>query len=387
MEAYNNFAEFLSNGLRLPVTISEDGSERLLNTVSTLLSCSAEQIPRVRQSGQVQYLRNAYYECFIYAWLLHGRELWVGPFLTSAVTENMVSELIRAHKLSIRNKSKLFEHYASLPLLSDDQYFYAGQILHNILRNEAEFYDLPKVEIKKADPVVSARREAEQRLTFFEHSPYFMELEMTRLVTMGDLDNALKTMNKINTFSRARLANEPLRSIKNSLICDCTFLARAAIAGGVSPEEAFALSDKLILKIEDTNSMERLIRLEHDALIEFVEMVLLYNTSHYSKPIREVINYVNEHLSERIQLQLLAERVFLHPNYLCALFKKETGGTLVKYVLKRRIEEAKFFLRYTDNSVADIATFYQFSSQSYFIKRFKEIEGQTPVQYRNSSNA
>ncbi len=77
----------------------------------------------------------------------------------------------------------------------------------------------------------------------------------------------------------------------------------------------------------------------------------------------------------------------MHPNYLCSLFKKETGGTFVQYILRRRIEEAKFFLRYTENSVADIASFYQFSSQSYFIRRFKEVTGQTPVQYRNSSDA
>jgi AraC-like DNA-binding protein len=389
MDTYNNLKSCLANGLRLPTFIVKDGAAFLPNTAAALLGgeLQTEDIPRVRQSGQIQYLRNSFYECFIFAWIQPGHELWVGPILTAAVTENMVAELIRAKKLSIRKRARLSEHYASLPLLTDDQYFYAGQIVQGVLRGEAGLRDIPEVKAKRAEPVLSARREAERRLSLFEHSPYFMEMEMTRLVTHGDVENALNAMNRINTFSRARLANDPIRSIKNSLICNCTFLARAAIAGGVSPEEAFALSDKLIMRIEDTNSVEQLVRQERDSLIEFVEMVHLYNTSHHSKPVREVVSFINEHLSEKISLGQLAERVFMHPNYLCALFKKEAGITLVKYILKRKIEEAKFFLRYTQNSVADVAAFYHFSSQSYFIRCFKEITGQTPLQYRNSSDA
>ena len=220
--------------------------------------------------------------------------------------------------------------------------------------------------------------------TAFEHPPYFLELELSRFVASGDADGAMSLIQRINTFKRAVLAGNSLRSLKNSLICNCTFLARAAIAGGVPVEEAFAASDKLIREIEDTCATHQLENLEQHHLAAFIRLVRQYKHARLSKSVREVVAYINGNLSEELNLKKIANVSGLSPNYLSALFKKEMGVRLSAYILNRRIESAKFYLCHTNNTILDISNFFQFSSQSHFTRLFSKYTGMTPLQYRNS---
>ena len=78
----------------------------------------------------------------------------------------------------------------------------------------------------------------------FRHTPFSLEQRLAQHVAEGNEEAALETLGRINgQGAKAVLARDPLRSAKNSLICSCTILTRAAIQAGVSDEEAFALSD------------------------------------------------------------------------------------------------------------------------------------------------
>ena len=92
------------------------------------------------------------------------------------------------------------------------------------------------------------------------------------------------------------------------------------------------------------------------------------------------------HLSDKLTLGDIAENVYVHPNYLSALFKKEVGIPLFQYIIKKRIQESTYFLKYSNESITDIATFYQFCNQSYYIKMFKKHMGISPKAYRQSNN-
>ncbi|MCL1862947.1 MAG: AraC family transcriptional regulator [Defluviitaleaceae bacterium] len=215
------------------------------------------------------------------------------------------------------------------------------------------------------------------------HSPYFLELEMTRFVANGEIAHALEVMGHINTFKRATLASDPTRSLKNSLICNCTFLARAAISGGVPSEIAFAKSDELIYIMEEADE-HTLKGLEREHLIEFVTIVKNHNTAGFSKPIKDVISYITKNLSEELSLSVLASVSGHNANYLSTIFRKETGIKLSEYITARRVEDAKFLLCHTDMQLSEIANHYRFSSQSHFTQRFSKHTGMTPFIYRKS---
>jgi AraC-like DNA-binding protein len=218
----------------------------------------------------------------------------------------------------------------------------------------------------------------------FRHTPYFLEQQLVQYVVGGNEDAALETLNSINRRGdKAVLARDPLRSAKNSLICSCTFLTRAAIRAGVSDAEAFALSDAAIQHIETLSRREDVFAYEQTLLLQTIRLVNEHRGRTYTAPIRKALYYVNSHLDRSLSLAEIAKFVRVHPNYLSKRFRQETGTTLSHYIVACKIHEATYFVRHSEYSMAEIAALYGFSSQSYFISSFKKIQGMSPGKYRS----
>ena len=78
----------------------------------------------------------------------------------------------------------------------------------------------------------------------------------------------------------------------------------------------------------------------------------------------------------------LANAVFLHPDYISRLFKKETGLLISEYLQQKRIENAKQLLKQTNKSVTDIALAVGYSNISYFSTSFKKLTQMGPIEFR-----
>jgi len=95
-----------------------------------------------------------------------------------------------------------------------------------------------------------------------------------------------------------------------------------------------------------------------------------------------VIQYIQDHIDQKISIDELSRKAYMsRPNFFRS-FKREFGLTPVEYILKERIKRAKELLNNPSISVS--AACYQsgFNSINYFIKTFKELEGDTPARYR-----
>jgi AraC-like DNA-binding protein len=82
-------------------------------------------------------------------------------------------------------------------------------------------------------------------------------------------------------------------------------------------------------------------------------------------------------------VKYFADLLFLSPNYLSDLLKKETGKTAQEYLHYYLIEEAKNNLLNTDDPINEIAFNLGFEYPQYFSKLFKSKTGITPLAYRN----
>ena len=221
------------------------------------------------------------------------------------------------------------------------------------------------------------------RMSMFQHPPYFFEQEITRQIIAGDREHAMQLLSELNRLTRATLADHPLRSLKNSLIASVTLFTRAAITGGVPSDEAFTMSDSFIQTIEKQNDLHLLSSMEEAIILRFIDRVERYRRQRYSSLVRRTVAFIDEHLSEPLDTQTIAGSVFVHPDYLSKRFRQETGEALHAYLLRRRVEEAAHFMRYGNDSIPAIAAFYRFASQSHFTTVFKRYMGYTPQQYRN----
>lgn len=108
---------------------------------------------------------------------------------------------------------------------------------------------------------------------------------------------------------------------------------------------------------------------------------------HQSKESDSVVDKVKQYVKENIGVHKLtrdeiANYVFLNPDYLTRVFKKQTGMSISDYLQHERIEHAKQLLIKTDMSVSEIALDSGYSNFSYFSTLFKKITKLNPVDFR-----
>jgi len=91
--------------------------------------------------------------------------------------------------------------------------------------------------------------------------------------------------------------------------------------------------------------------------------------------------------SQVLSLERLAAQVHVHPNYLCAVFKKDVGMTVLEYLSSIRIERARELLGRKNLSIAQIAEQCGFRSISTFQRTFKAYTGTTPSKFARGFKA
>ncbi|MDR2610993.1 MAG: AraC family transcriptional regulator [Clostridiales Family XIII bacterium] len=177
------------------------------------------------------------------------------------------------------------------------------------------------------------------------------------------------------------LADEPLRSLKNSVIIMTSIICRESIKYGVADELCFSLSDYYIKRIESLWDMAGVVALTKEMLKEYARLVRKTSSHTYSLPILRSVQYINKHMYEPIQVKTVAEVVKLHPTYLSALFKKETGVRMTDYIREKKLERIHELLMDPDKTFAQIAEMLGYRDASHFSRDFKRQFLCTPRQF------
>ncbi len=100
------------------------------------------------------------------------------------------------------------------------------------------------------------------------------------------------------------------------------------------------------------------------------------------KVIEQVLSLINNEYPYDLSVEYIADKVYMSPNYLGHLFKKQMGINITRYIMEFRLSHAKELLETTNLKVNGICKETGFSSNSYFIHLFRNYFGITPAQYR-----
>jgi AraC-like DNA-binding protein len=95
--------------------------------------------------------------------------------------------------------------------------------------------------------------------------------------------------------------------------------------------------------------------------------------------------FLEDHITEKITLESMADQCHLAPAYFCRRFHKETGLSPMQYLMKKRIETAKFYLLYTNEKVSVIAEKLGFYDSKHFSFCFGKVVGMPPTKYRSKN--
>lgn len=105
------------------------------------------------------------------------------------------------------------------------------------------------------------------------------------------------------------------------------------------------------------------------------------NDKKYRK-LKDVLDYIDEHYYEKIELEELSKMVHVCDDRLIRLFKEVTGDTPIEYILNLRIESAIRLISDSELSIAEIAEKVGFGSDTYMARVFKKKLNASPGKFR-----
>ncbi|MBQ9588014.1 MAG: AraC family transcriptional regulator [Bacteroidales bacterium] len=127
-----------------------------------------------------------------------------------------------------------------------------------------------------------------------------------------------------------------------------------------------------------------------DIIVHFYEALIL---DMFSLRQEEQLSHGGEFMHRFLQLlakegrtkhpiEFYARRLCVSPNHMSTLVRRESGLTVLQWIDRALVREAKVLLHHTAMPVAEVGETLGFATPSFFIRFFRQQTGQTPLQYR-----
>lgn len=226
-----------------------------------------------------------------------------------------------------------------------------------------------------------------QRTSGFTRSPFNKEFERYKLIQSGDVEAVKKALKKTTgnyLEGKGMLSKNSVRNVIYHLVVSAALTSRVCVEGGMSHDEAFTLSDIYIQRADECKTVKQILEIQEEMQLDFTRrMRQVKKTNVVSLHIRKCIDYIYDHLQDKLTVEILAKYVGINPSYLSRLFSNETGVTIKKFIVNAKTATAENLLKYSDFSYLEISLALGFSTQSAFISVFKSQIGVTPKKYRD----
>jgi AraC-like DNA-binding protein len=162
-----------------------------------------------------------------------------------------------------------------------------------------------------------------------------------------------------------------------------TLFTRTAIDCGVDADNAFDLSDALLLLLSNAKTLAEIHNIFQLSGVMFAKRVYQHSQRNHSYQVDKVCNYISRNIFHKITIDDIASHVDLSPNYISNLFAEVIGISIHNYIQREKIHIACNLLMHTDRPISEISVYIGFKTQSNFSVIFRKWEHMTPSEYRN----
>lgn len=352
----------IENDIPLTLTITPSVSEssiRILDEGQFVLGCV-----QIRETGQAVLL---------------------GPIRSEEVNQIDIVNVMRLYHLPKDMQTSISRFLRSTPVMPLENFLLLLSMFH-LMTNNA-IVPIQEIMLKNSDihstgktktafiTTADVERTAGAFIHYDEALVYYIKNGCVAEIQSLNYEDFPRTV--------GQLAPNQLRQFKNMLLSLNTICLRAAISGGLDSEIAYHLGEQYAQKIESASSystlepLSSMIRMDYCTRVHDLQFPRTNNIY-----ITRATYYIQENIYTKITVAQLAEYCGISPEYLSVLAKENLHCTMARYIVRRKIAEAKKLLRFTDKSLAEIANLLCFSSQSHFQRDFKKIRGITPNDYR-----
>ncbi|MCD9021294.1 response regulator [Cohnella silvisoli] len=200
---------------------------------------------------------------------------------------------------------------------------------------------------------------------------------------LGKTDEATEVIRRILSAFRTRdWSHEMLvvASIELFLVC-LEFLAE-----NNEPIERIIPKNVNVLDVVAAKStIEELERWMADLFGRCIETVQRKKTDRSHILVGEAKQFIQQHYTKMdLKIEDICKHLYIHYAYICYIFKKTTGTTIVNYLTETRILKAKEHFDRGNDYIAEVAEKVGYGDANYFSKCFKKQTGVTPSAYIQS---
>jgi len=152
-----------------------------------------------------------------------------------------------------------------------------------------------------------------------------------------------------------------------------------------------SIASAIVQILHETSTKKRGYELAVSILIKQILLLLLRNDTDKvlaeQEPfdqvrLKPVLDYVEEHLTDRIQVEEVCHIANMSYYYFVKYFKKSIGFSFTEYVNYRKIKRAERLLLTKDLSIAEIGERIGMTNMAHFYKMFKKYNDCSPKQYQ-----
>ncbi len=215
----------------------------------------------------------------------------------------------------------------------------------------------------------------------------YSHLQQITATTAHKLEQAILASDEMALNRELDALNETCRgnsswSIRMSLTTILSLLMDF-FSNRLTTESRRSLDQKLRAFLEAAPSPEDAARMRVFALALYGAISAAGDGNHTDDLATRAQRYIARHHTESsLNVSMVADHLDLTPSYASALFKKQTGQSMLDVINLTRIHHAKQLLAQGRLSMEDISEQVGYYNASTFIRVFKKYEGLTPGQYR-----
>ncbi|WP_438350279.1 AraC family transcriptional regulator [Paenibacillus sp. FA6] len=164
-------------------------------------------------------------------------------------------------------------------------------------------------------------------------------------------------------------------------------LSRDSLFTGITEGQLIKKTVNLIQELADCWEGKKETGSAHDLLAQLLHLAfkngILSGRGIFDGSSQKLLSYIHEHYAESLDRSTIAHLTGFNPRYFSEWFRIQTGWTFTKYVTRIRVNEAKQLLLSSGGTLDEIANKVGYSDGLYLSRKFKQICGMTPSEFRS----
>lgn len=230
--------------------------------------------------------------------------------------------------------------------------------------------------------LVDIRDIGSARMSLDLNAMYDEQAKVIQMLRLGDTENVRR---KTGELLASLCANRtvPVGYVQSTCVELVTLASKSFLELGEELETAGLSLPEMIRDIYCQDNAGELTELVQRYLDQLTLYMANRHKSKNSATIKKIKEIIAAKYMENLTIARISEEVYLSPNYISLVFKKETGESVTEHLTKVRMEAAMALLLDQDLKILDISEMVGYENATYFSTVFKKYTGLHPQKYRS----